>query len=79
MPMGGLTRMTPAKVQDLNVGFFGAGCPHVGIEYLIAQVNKLLMHYNCHSFDRLALQTSLKYLTVELGASDQPLQESFVK
>ena len=28
----------------MNIGFYGAGCTHIGIECFIAQVNKLLMH-----------------------------------
>jgi len=64
-------------MRDMNIGFYGAGCPHVGVECFIAQVNKLLMHYGCASNNGLKLKVSLEYLIVELGISAQPLQESY--
>ena len=75
--MGGLRRSTPYQIRDMNIGFYGAGCPHVGIECLITQVNKLLMHYRCKSNNGLKFKMSFKYMIVELGILDQPLQESY--
>lgn len=77
VPMGGLIRTAPAEVRDLSRGFYGAGCPHVGVECFVGQVNKLLMHYGCKSNNGLKLRLSLECLIVELGISAQPLQESF--
>ena len=75
--MGGLIRTAPREMRDMSIGFYGAGCPHVGIECFIAQVNKLLMHYGCKSNNGLKLQLSLEYLIAELGVSEQPFQESY--
>jgi hypothetical protein len=59
------------------VGFFGVGLPHLGVEALIAMVNKLLMHYGCQTASGLFMRTSLSLLFVELGLLFQPLQESY--
>ena len=77
LPLGGLIRTAPREMRDMNIGFYGACCPHVGVECFIAQVNKLLMHYGCASNNGLKLKVSLEYLIVELGISVQPLQESY--
>ena len=79
VPMGGLIRTAPREVRDMDIGFYGAGCPHVGIECLTAQVNKLLMHYGSRSNDGLKLKMSLEYIILELGMSVQPLQTSYEK
>ena len=72
--MGDLIRTAPAVVRDTAIGFYGAGCPHVGIgiECFIQQVNKLIFHYNCSRDTRFLLKVSLEYMIVELGISDQP-------
>ena len=61
----------------MEMGFYGAGCPHVGIECLVAQINKLLIHYGCKSNVELELKISLEYMIGEMGISNQPLQESY--
>ena len=58
--MGGLIKMAPPEIRDTDIGFFGAGCPHVGIECFVEQVNKLIMHYGCPSNDGLAMKVSLE-------------------
>ena len=72
--MGGLIRSAPRDVRNTDIGFYGAGCPHVGIECMVAQVNKLLMHYGCPSNDGLKLKASLELMMIELGLGDQPYQ-----
>ena len=47
VPIGGLIRSAPHKICDTSIGFYGGGCPHVGIECIVAQLNKLMMHYGC--------------------------------
>ena len=59
LPLGGVVRTAPAAVRQLSLGFYGVGCPHLGIECLEAQLGKLLMHYGCSSSTRLRMQTSL--------------------
>ncbi len=77
--MGGLIRSAPREVQDMDIGFYGVGFPHVGIECFTAQVNKLLMHYGGRSNDGLKIKMSLEYIILELGISAQPLQASYEK
>ena len=77
MPKGGVIRMASAVIRQLSRGFYGIGCPHLGVEYFIAQIAKLLMHYSCSSSNGAKLHVSLCQLIVELGPSEQPLQQSF--
>ena len=77
VPMGGIIRSAPHQIRDMDLGFYGGGCKHVGVECLVAQANKMLMHYGCPSNDGLKLQASLEYLMIELGMSAQPLQVSY--
>ena len=46
---GGVRRSAPAALRQLDKGFYGIGCPHPGVECLIGQLNKLLIHYGCNS------------------------------
>ena len=77
--MGGLIQTAPREVQDMDIGFYGVGFPHVGVKFLIAQVNKPLMHYRSQSNDGLKLKISPEYIIIELGISAQPLQTSIAK
>ena len=79
VPRGGLIRSAPHDIRDTDIGFYGAGCPHVGIECLIEQINKLLMHYGCASNNGLKLKVSLEFLIAEVGLSHQPLQLDFAR
>ena len=49
----------------------------MGIECLIAHINKLPMHYGYKSNVKLELKILLEYMIYEMGISDQPLQESY--
>jgi hypothetical protein len=49
LPLGGVVRKANCGIRQLNRGFFGAGFPHPGVEDTEEQVNKLLMHYGCHT------------------------------
>jgi hypothetical protein len=77
IPLGGVIRSAPRVIRRLGKGFFGVGCPHPGIECLIAQVAKLLMHYGCPSSNGQKLRISFRYLVVELGRSIHPFQLSY--
>jgi hypothetical protein len=49
-----------------------------GIECLVGQIGKILMHYGCPSKNLGAkFHVSYNQLVIELGLSLQPLQESF--
>ena len=77
IPLGGIIRTAKAPIRQMSRGFYGAGCPHVGIECAVAQTNKLLMHYGCPSHLGLEMKVSLGFLLLELGILTQPLQESY--
>ena len=77
IPLGGVIRTAPTPFRQLGKGFFGAGCPHPGIECLVAQVSKLLMHYGCPSSNGNKMKVSLRYLVIELGLSNQPFWLSY--
>ena len=62
-----------------DLGFYGMGLPHLGVEALIAMSNKLLMHYGCNTTTGRFMQVSYSLFLVELGISFQPLQESYSK
>ncbi len=70
--MGGLIPSAPVEIHDANIGFYGGGCPHVGIECLIGKINKIVMHYGCPSNDGLQQKISLELLTMEIDLSFQP-------
>ncbi len=66
-------------LRQLDIGFYGIGCPHPGIECLIAQISKLLVHYGygCQSGLGIQIQVTMELFLTELGISAQPLQESY--
>ena len=47
------------------------------IECLIAQLNKLIMHYGNQSCLGLKMQNTVEQLVIELGMSSQPFQEDY--
>ena len=74
-PQGGIRRSARRGIRQLGVGFYGVGCPHPTIECLIAQLNKLIMHYGNQSCLGLKMQNTVEQLVIELGMSSQPFQE----
>ena len=77
IPRGGVRRSAPVALRQLDRGFYGIGCPHPGIECLIEQLNKLLVHYGCKSGLVIEMQVSMEILATELGVSSQPFQEPY--
>ena len=47
------------------------GCPHPGVECLVAQITKLLIHYGCCLGICLEMSISMELLITELGLSSQ--------
>ena len=78
LPMGGVIRTARKPMRQLSRGFYGIGCPHAGVESLVQQTEKLLLHYGCRSSLGMQLKISLSHLILEMGESVQPLQESYV-
>ena len=72
LPICGVVQTVPTGMRQLDRGFVGAGFPHSGVECLIAQLNKLLMHYGCKSGLGIKLQASMELFIIELGLSHQP-------
>ena len=78
LPIRGFIRSAPIKLRMLDGGFGGIGLPHPGIECLVAQLNKLLMHFGCKSSLGVLLQTSMELFILELGFSaTDPFATSF--
>ena len=75
----GVIRSAPRDLRQLTSGFFGVGCPYLGVKCLVQQVTKLHTHYGCRSNMGLKLKVLLETLAVEMGVSSQPLQQSFKK
>ncbi len=79
VPRGGVRGSTAIPLCQLNRGFCGIGCPHPGLECLIAQLNKLLVHYGCQSGIGIQMQVTMELLITKLGILAQPLQEPYVR
>jgi hypothetical protein len=74
-PQGGIKRTARRSTRQLATEFYGVGCPHPAVECLIAQLNKLIMHYGSPSCLGLNMQTLIELLVIELGLSLQPFVE----
>jgi hypothetical protein len=79
IPRGGIRRSAPATIWQMDRGFYGAGCPHPGVECLIEQVTKLLIHYGSKSGLSLEIQASMELMIIDLRVSEQPLGESYLR
>jgi len=66
-PQGGIRRTARRGTRQLAAGFYGVGCPHPAIECLVAQLNKLIMHYGSPSCLGVNMHTSVELLVIELG------------
>jgi hypothetical protein len=75
---GGVHQMAQVALRQLDQGFFGIGCPHLGVECLVAQLTKLLVHYGCRLGLGIQMQVTTEVLLTELGLLSQPLQELFM-
>ncbi len=79
VPRGGVRGSAAVPLRQLDRGFYGIGCPQPGVECLVAQITKLLVHYGCQSGIGIKMQVSMELILTELGISAQPLQESYVR
>jgi hypothetical protein len=55
--------------------FYGIGLPYPGVECLIGQVHRLLLHYGSPTGLGRHMQVSMAALITEAGVSLQPLSE----
>jgi hypothetical protein len=76
-PRGGIRCRARRGTRQLEAGFYGVGCPHQVVECLIAQLNKLTMHYGSHSCLGLNVLISLELFIIEMGMSLQPFNEPY--
>jgi peptidoglycan hydrolase-like protein with peptidoglycan-binding domain len=49
LPLGGIRRSVKTEARYLGKWFSGSGCPHLGVECLVGQLEKLLTHYGCQT------------------------------
>jgi hypothetical protein len=75
---GGVHWTAPVALCQLDQGFFGIGCPHPGVECLVAQLTKLLIHYGCRLGLGIQMQVTIEVFLTELGLLSHPLQELFM-
>ena len=76
-PQGGIRRTARGGTRQLASGFYGIGCPHPAIECLVAQLNKLIMHFGSPSCLGINMQTLVELLVIELGLSLQSFAEDY--
>ena len=74
LPLGGVIRLSQREIRQMSKGFYGAGCPHPGVECFVQQIKKLQAHYGGDSNLGLKMSVSIKMLIVELGVSVHPFQ-----
>ncbi len=77
LPKGGIRQSAHVVLRKMDRGFYGVGYPHLGVECLMAQITKLLVHYGCCSGISLEMLVSMELLITELGMSSQPLCKYF--
>ena len=74
LPLGGIRRSVHKEIRYLGAGFYGSGCPHLGVECLVGQLDKFLTHYGCKTAVGKLLQASMELFVIEMGMSVQPFQ-----
>ena len=77
MTIAGVIRLEPEAIKQVDRGFYGAGCPYLGVKNMVEQLKKLLMYYGCSTGVGLNMQLSLELITLEIGISSQLIQESY--
>jgi hypothetical protein len=65
------------RSSDRLMVFYGIGLPHPRAECFVAQINKLLIHYNSSFGLGIHMQVSMKMLIIEGSVSTQILAEPF--
>ena len=59
--------------------FFGAGCPHPGVDCLTQQVSLVLMHYRSNTAVGKMLRILMEIMIIELGMGMQPFWVDYNK
>jgi hypothetical protein len=61
----------------MDPDFYGVSLPHLGVDFFVAQMSKLLTHYGNKSGVGIYMQMSMELFVTELGVSLQPLAMSY--
>ena len=73
IPMGGIIRLVPRDVRQINTWLYGAGCPHPGVTCVVQKVSNIQTHCCCKTNMGLKMSASLELLIIEVGGSAQSL------
>ena len=76
-PQGRCTRNSSGPPPSTRQRLLRNWILHPGVECLVAQMAKLLIHYECQSGLGIQMQVTMELFLTELGISAQPLQESY--
>ncbi len=79
LPLGGIHRSVQKGIRQTDIGFYGVGCPHPGVDCLVKQISLLLMHYGCDTAVGKIMRISMELFIVEFGMGAQPFQEDFTR
>jgi hypothetical protein len=79
LSMSRIRQLVNRAIRPMDRGFYSNGFPHMGVECLIGQINKLLTHYGCSSGLGIHMQVSMELTITEAGVSTQPLSEPFTQ
>ena len=77
LSLGGIRRSVRQGIWQTDIGFYGVGCPHPGVECLVKQVSCLLMHYGCKTLMGRMMRISMELFVLKLGMGAQPFQVNF--
>jgi hypothetical protein len=77
MSLSGVHQSVSRELRQMDRGFYGAGYPHPGVQYFVAQMNKLLTHNGSNTGLGIHFQLSIELLITEAGISLQPLLTPF--
>jgi hypothetical protein len=77
LPCGGVRQTLPRILRQLDSGLYSFGLPLPGGECFLAQMTKLLAHYDNKSGVGIYVQMSIELLVAKLGVSLQPLAQSY--
>jgi len=72
-PLGCDIQSAKKKLRYLDMGFFGVGLPHWGVEAIGASTNKLMTHFGTTTLVMVQYQALAELLAIELGKGPQPL------
>jgi len=79
MPILGVARTVNRELRKLHTTFGGFGLFHLPTEQLICKINVLLQHYHTSMALNKRLDTSFRYLQLQLGTPHNPLTLPFEK